>query len=102
MGDFGERIAHLAADAFQFGGALFRGPGRPALQSKENESGQRYEEESDERQRERPGESSPRFKRVRLHNRMAPKKYRPPRPMDVKGGCSPQNIFLSADLVTEL
>jgi hypothetical protein len=21
------------------------------------------------------------------------KKYRPPRPMDVKGGCSPQNIL---------
>jgi len=25
--------------------------------------------------------------------RFTPKKYRPPRPMGVKGGCSPQNIF---------
>jgi hypothetical protein len=29
---------------------------------------------------------------------MSPKKYRPPRPMDVKGGCSPQNIFETADV----
>src|SRR2546430_4958926 len=33
---------------------------------------------------------------------MSPKKYRPPRPMDVKGGCSPQNILESAELLTEL
>src|SRR5215510_5061017 len=33
----------------------------------------------------------------------SPKKYRPPRPMGVKGGCSPQNNLLkSAELVTEL
>jgi hypothetical protein len=33
---------------------------------------------------------------------MSPKKYRPPRPMDVKGGCSPQNILESAQVLTEL
>src|SRR4029450_9481083 len=34
---------------------------------------------------------------------MPPKKYRPPRPMGVKGGCSPQNnLPKSAELVTEL
>ena len=27
----------------------------------------------------------------RVFDRLSPKKYRPPRPMDVKGGCSPQN-----------
>src|SRR5438309_7456175 len=32
-----------------------------------------------------------------------PKKYRPPRPMGVKGGCSPQNnLPKSAQLLTEL
>jgi hypothetical protein len=31
------------------------------------------------------------LKRVRIHLGITPKKYRPPRPMDVKGGCSPQN-----------
>src|SRR5450432_3736547 len=33
---------------------------------------------------------------------MGPKKYRPPRPMDMKGGCSPQNIFKSVHLITKL
>jgi hypothetical protein len=30
------------------------------------------------------------------------KKYRPPRPRDVKGGCSPQNILENWVLVAEL
>jgi len=35
--------------------------------------------------------------------RFTPKKYRPPRPMDVKGGCSPQNNLLkSGQLLPEL
>jgi hypothetical protein len=28
-----------------------------------------------------------------IHKPLSPKKYRPPCPMDMKGGCSPQNIF---------
>src|SRR2546423_2533311 len=35
--------------------------------------------------------------------RLSPKKYRPPRPMGVKGGCSPQNnLPKSAQLLPEL
>jgi hypothetical protein len=35
--------------------------------------------------------------------RFTPKKYRPPRPMGVKGGCSPQNnLPNSAQLLPEL
>src|SRR5438132_3863086 len=35
--------------------------------------------------------------------RLSPKKYRPPRPMGVKGGCSPQNnLTKSGQLLPEL
>jgi hypothetical protein len=30
---------------------------------------------------------------VWIHDLIPPKKYRPPRPMDVKAGCSPQNVL---------
>jgi len=31
---------------------------------------------------------------IKKHADFHPKKYRPPRPMGVKGGCSPQNNLL--------
>jgi hypothetical protein len=97
MRHFYERIAHVAAEAFKFRGALFCGARGPALQPEKDDRERCHADQNDQRQREWPGKFSPWFKRWRVHEASAPKKYRPPRPMDMKGGCSPQNIFETAD-----
>jgi hypothetical protein len=95
--DFRKRIAEVAANPFKFRRALFCGARGPALQAKKNDREHRGADQNDQGQRQRPGEFSLRFKRWRVHEACAAKKYRPPRPIDVKGGCSPQNIFETVD-----
>ena len=89
-------------DFFQFGAALFHGPRRPGLEPQKDERAERGHDEHGEGESGRPGKLTARCGRVRIHNRISPKKYRPPRPMDVKGGCSPQNILESAEVLSEL
>ena len=56
---FHQGIAHVAAEAFQLGRALPRGPRGPGLQAVENEGQRRDEEERDQRESDRPGKFSP-------------------------------------------
>ena len=89
---FYQRITHIASHSLQLVRALPGRPHRPAFHSHEDEGDDARDDENHERKGERPGKAPPKFW-VRIHNVMSPKKYRPPRPMDVKGGCSPQNIL---------
>ena len=88
-----EGIAEIAAHSLHFVGALPRSPGRPAFEPNKNENADAGQNQREDGKSERPGESPARREGIRIHDVISPKKYRPPRPMDVKGGCSPQNIF---------
>src|SRR4051812_3431218 len=89
----------VLAQAFQLGRALVSDARGPALHAPEDEKTRASEDQNDEDERDRPVVAAG---GLGLQHRaldagfwtlliLAPKKYRPPRPMGVKGGCSPQN-----------
>jgi hypothetical protein len=112
--DVNERGAQIFAEPFQLGRALPRCPRRPTLQTQEDDENRRCNDQGHKRQRDWPpdamrGSGFRRwtfgvkhfvFRRNRARadheqeesgGRLSPKNYRPPRPIGVKGGCSPQN-----------
>src|SRR5262249_22034005 len=111
-----KRSAQIFAKLLQLSRALPRRACRPTLQTQEDDDDRGCNDQHHKRQRDRPCDavrlcciqhwaldvgrsaflitlqSSESMKTSKnKKERLAPKNYRPPRPIDVKGGCSPQN-----------